>query len=90
VCRAVAEIAADHPAAARHLRQEVDNAARVLGPWPALGCRHPALLGNRYRLWPLPGFAFVLVYDAASEPARIVRCVDAARDLPGILTNLTP
>jgi toxin ParE1/3/4 len=36
----------------------------------------------------LTGFPYVVVYDAASLPPRIVRILHGARDLPGALEDV--
>lgn len=88
VIEAVQWIGEENPAAARRFRQAVGEAARRIGARPAIGRRQPALLGERYRLWSLTGFPYVLVYDPLPQPPQILRVLHTARDLPKLLSDL--
>lgn len=85
---AIAWIADSNPAAARKLRGAVVDAATLLGQRPAAGRLDPALVGERYRIWSVVGFPYILIYDPDKAPPRIIRIVHTARDLPSVLTDL--
>jgi toxin ParE1/3/4 len=80
-------IARDNTAAARGLNDAVLAAAGRLGANPHLGDVRPAL-STRYRFWSLTRYSYVLVYDPATRPVRILRVVHTARDLPRLLARL--
>ena len=48
---------------------------------------HRRLLPS-YRFWSLPEFSYLLVYDPATDPVQILRCVHTSRDLPRELAAL--
>ena len=48
----------------------------------------PDLICEPYRLLPLRGFPYLLVYNPERRPPGIVRIVHGARDLPEILSDL--
>ena len=86
----LARIHAEYPAAARRLRQHVDDATRRLGARPFLGRVEPKLARPRFRFWSLRAFSLLLVYNATTDPVRIVRIVHTARDFPTVLKDLRP
>ena len=75
-------------ARARGLRDAVQVAARRLGEHPLIGRAHVDLLPAPYRFWSLTRFQVVLIYDAASEPPRILRLLNTARDLAPLLKGI--
>lgn len=85
---AVAWLADENPAAARNLRNAFVDAATLLGQRPLAGRGNKDLVGERYRIWSLVRFPYVLVYDPDARPPRIVRIVHTSRDLPDVLSEL--
>ncbi len=82
-------IAKDNPSAARALQDTVLRAAVHLGDHPQLGAlRNDLVLGKVFRMLPLTGFPYVIVYTDAQHPPMILRILHGARDLPDILGNL--
>ena len=81
-------IAAANMARARGLRDAVQVAARRIGKHPLMGRAHVDLLPAPYRFWSLPRFRIVLVYDAASEPPRILRLLNTARKFGPLLEDI--
>lgn len=80
-------IARDNWQAGEALLDSALQAARLLVDQPGLG--HTGLgYPARYRFWSLTGFPYVLVYDTATQPIRILRVVHLARDLPTLLAEL--
>ena len=71
----------DNRAAARGLRDAVAKAAERIGRHPAIGSRRSDLLPEAYRFLSLPGFPYVIVYNAERDPPLIVAVLHAARDL---------
>ncbi|MDQ2803334.1 MAG: type II toxin-antitoxin system RelE/ParE family toxin, partial [Pseudomonadota bacterium] len=66
------------------------RAAEKLAARPMLGRLRAELLPAPYRFWSLRGFPYLLVYNAAVVPPRILRVLHAARDLPAMLSDLDP
>lgn len=66
----------------------VDAARRVVGR-PLIGRARPDLLPLHFRTWAVPGFPYLLVYDASRSPAQIVRVLHMARDIPPLLEGLS-
>lgn len=87
---AVAWIARDNPVAARGLRDAAVRAAERIGTNPFVGATRPRLGADRFRFLLLPGYSYVVVYVADTEPPRILRVLHAARDLPRILAETNP
>ena len=77
------------PDAARKLRQATSEAVRLLGQRPFAGRAQPELVGVHYRLWSLPSFPYVLVYDPRPLPPQVLRFVHTARDLAPLLADLS-
>ena len=75
-------------ARARGLRDAVEHAARRPGAHPLMGRAQADLLPAPYRFWSLTRFQVVLVYDAASEPPRILRLLNTARDFRPLLDGI--
>ena len=54
-----------------------------------IGTVRPDLTPNAaYRFVVLPGYRYLIAYNAGRNPPRIVRIVHGARDLPRLLQNL--
>ena len=83
-------IARDNPATAQALRDAVDKATVLTGDHREIGTARPELADERYRFLMLTGFPYILVYNAKRNPARIVRILHGARDLPRLLRDLLP
>ena len=62
--------------------------ARRIGQRPLLGRIEPRLAQPRFRVWSLPSFSLLVVYNATTDPVRIVRIVHTAQDLPKVLKDL--
>lgn len=79
----------DNPdAAADRMNDAVLDAALRLGANPLLGRTAPRPFLPPYRFWSLTRFGYLLVYDPATDPVQILRCVYAGRDLPRVLAEL--
>jgi len=81
-------IAKDNRGAADALLAAALRAAQQLAEKPQLGRVRLDLAPERFRFWALRGFPYLLVYDAEVQPARIIRIVHMARDLPVVLRDL--
>ena len=77
----------EHAVAAEQLQRAVAHAARRLGRNPFLGSVRPHL-PPPYRVWSMPRFGYVLVYDPQTDPVEILRFVHTRRDLPRVLADL--
>jgi len=53
-----------------------------------LGRVQSDLLPAPYRFWSLTRFQLVLVYDPTTVPARVLRMLHTARDLPAALADI--
>ena len=60
-------------------------AARRLGERPLLGHVRPELLPAPYRFWSMQRFQMLLVYNPVTNPPRILRLLNTARDLAKLL-----
>ena len=79
----------DDPVPARRLRDlVVVTTARRIGQRPLLGRVEPRLVQSRFRVWSVPSFSLLVVYNATTDPVRIVRIVHTAQDLPKVLESL--
>ena len=76
------------PAAAERLLKAVLEAGERLAVRPHLGRRRPDLLPDPFRFWSLPRFNLLLVYDATTSPAVILRVLHTAQDLGPVLEEL--
>ena len=85
---AVKWINRDNPTAARGLRRAVYAAAVQIGEHPMIGQTRTELAREAYRFLTVPGFPYVLVYNAERKPPLIVRVLHGARDLPEALSGL--
>ena len=84
---ALRKIARDNIGAARAMNDAVVESARRIGLSPSLGSWRP-YLPQRYRVWSLTRFAYVIIYDATTDPVQFLRIVHSARDLPRLLARL--
>jgi toxin ParE1/3/4 len=64
------------------------DAARLIGAYPGIGRPQPTLVGERYRIWSLANFPYLLIYDPVRRPPQVLRIVHGARDLPPLLAEL--
>ena len=85
---AVTRIAKDNEAAAEALLQAAMQGARRIAARPLLGRMRTELLPAPYRFWRVAGFPYLLVYNAARRPPRVLRVVHMARDLGPLLADL--
>jgi toxin ParE1/3/4 len=81
-------IARDNEPAAEALLQAALHGARRIAARPLLGRLRTELLPAPYRFWRVAGFPYLLVYNAARQPPRVVRFVHMARDLGPLLADL--
>ncbi len=81
-------IANDNVSAARALQEAVAKAAEMIGDHPEIGRARPEIARGPYRITPLTGYPYLLVYNAVRRPPLIVRFVHGARDLPTVLSDL--
>lgn len=83
-------IAQDNPEAGEALLAAALRAAERLATRPMLGRSRPELFLAPYRFWSLRGFPYLLVYNAATVPPRILRVLHTARDLSTVLGDSEP
>jgi plasmid stabilization system protein ParE len=76
------------PAAAERLLKAVLDAGERLAARPQLGRRRPDLLRDPFRVWSLPRFALLLIYDPTTDPPAILRVLHTAQDLGPLLGDL--
>jgi plasmid stabilization system protein ParE len=81
-------IARDSPRAALKLVSTMTDAADALGRNPHLGVEQPDLVRRPFRLFPMKGYPYVLIYDPAPYPPIIARMLHGARDLAEVLKSL--
>jgi toxin ParE1/3/4 len=81
-------ISNDNKAAAKALREAVKAATVQIAEHPYFGRSDPGMARAPYRLLPLRGFPYILIYNPEREPPAIVRIVHGARDLPEVLSDL--
>jgi toxin ParE1/3/4 len=81
-------LARRNPEAARGLREAIADAARLLGTRRLAGRPAPDLVGPHYRIWSLPSFPYILVYDPRPDRPQILRFVHTARDLGPLMADL--
>ncbi len=79
---AVRYVARTNVVAARKLQQALRDAAYLLGCHPEAGRRQPRLVWERFRIWSVTWFTYVVVYDPTPRPPEILRVLHTARDLP--------
>ena len=76
------------PATAERVLASSLAAAERIAERPLLGRRRPELLPEPYRFWSIRRHGLLLVYDPTSNPAKILRVLNTARDLPILLGDL--
>ena len=76
-------IARDSVRAARRVRQELLAACRRLAQHPGLGHRRDDLTTKPVLFFPV--YAYLIIYNPASQPLEIVRVLHGARDIPSML-----
>jgi antitoxin ParD1/3/4/toxin ParE1/3/4 len=76
-------IAADRPRAARSVRERIFAALQRLAQNPGIGHARKDLTDKPVVFWPVS--RYVIIYDPTTHPIRIVRVLDGARDLAGLL-----
>ena len=81
-------IARDNEAAAEALLRAALHSARRIATRPLLGRLRTELLPAPYRFWRVTGFPYLVVYNAARRPPRVLRFVHMARDLGPLLAEL--
>lgn len=86
--QAVVWIAEDNPDAGAAVLNAARLAAERLAARPMLGRLQAELLPAPYRFWSLRGFPYLLIYNAAVVPPRILRMLHTPRDLPALLGDL--
>lgn len=72
-------------AAAERLLTAVLEAGELVATRPLIGRRRPDLLPDPYRVWSLPRFGYLLIYNPTTTPAWVIRVLSTTRDLPKAL-----
>jgi plasmid stabilization system protein ParE len=81
-------IAQDNLDAADRVETQIYTACAFLSSTPKAGHVRSDLTDRKVRFWTLPHFShFVIVYDPASDPLRIIRILHGSRDLPSQLAT---
>jgi antitoxin ParD1/3/4 len=76
-------IAQDNLDAANRVETEIYAACAFLASTPQVGHVRSDLTDRSVRFWTLPRFShYVIVYDPASHPLRIIRILHGATDIP--------
>jgi plasmid stabilization system protein ParE len=76
------------PEVARRMALATVEAARRVVQRPLAGHTRPELLPAPFRFRAVRGFPYLLVYDVSRTPARVLRVLHMARDLPPLLADL--
>ncbi len=75
-------IAADSVDAADRVEQAIHGACAFLADAPLLGHERRDLTALPVRLWTIPRYQnYVVVYDPAAKPLRIIRILHGAREM---------
>ncbi len=77
-------IAADKPKAAANVREQLLSSLQRLGQNPGIGHSREDLTDRPLLFWPIG--RYLIIYDPATRPVRIVRVLDGARDVAGVLS----
>ena len=85
---AVDWIAQDDTEAAKRLNAAFRQAATLIGARPNAGRLRQDIIGERYRVWSLTSFPYLLIYNPKQNPPRIIRVIHMSRDLPAALADL--
>ena len=81
-------IAQDSIEAADRVETQIYRACDVLASTPQAGHVRHDLTDKPVRFWTVPRFPnYVIVYDPASNPLRIIRVLHGALDIPRRLTE---
>jgi toxin ParE1/3/4 len=86
--KAVRWIAKDNPSSAKSLREVVQKSTLNLAEYPFSGIERIDIAAPPTRFLILPGFSYIIVYDASIKPPVVLRFLHEARDLPELLENL--
>lgn len=79
-------IANDNPRAADAVENAIHEACELLAKSPLAGRVRKDLTHLPVRFWFLPPYPnYVIVYDPATQPLRIIRVLHGARNIPSIL-----
>ena len=79
-------VAIDNAQAADRLEARIKGACEFLARGPFLGHTRRDLTLLPLRFWALPRYRkYIIVYDPATKPLRVLRILHGARDLPEIL-----
>ncbi len=81
-------IAQDSLNAANRVEAEIYAACAFLASTPQVGHGRSDLTDRSVRFWTLPHFShYVIVYDPACHPLRIIRILHGATDIPSRLAT---
>jgi toxin ParE1/3/4 len=72
-------IANDNPVAADKLETDIYKACELLAKNPRLGHKRPDLTDEPVLFWPVRGH-YLVIYQRASQPLKVVRILHAGRD----------
>ncbi len=76
-------IAKDNEAAADRLMLQLQAAFQHLADWPLTGRLRPEITPRSIRFWPFGNY--VVAYDGAARPLRILSVMHGARNLPRLI-----
>ncbi len=76
-------IAAERPRAASKVRQRIFVALKRIAEHPGIGHTREDLTDKPVHFWPIG--RYWVIYDPATRPVRIIRVLDGARDVAGLL-----
>ncbi len=89
LAEALAWIAKDNEAAADALLDAALQSARRIVDRPLVGRVRPELAPAPYRFWRIAGFSYLIVYNSARQPPRVLRVLHMKRDLRTLLAGLS-
>ncbi len=72
--------------AAEQMRERFDDAFHKLGDNPHMGSQRDDLTESPLRFWPVHR-SYMIIYDATTDPVRIIRVYNSAQDILGILPH---
>lgn len=84
---ATATIAKDSRRAARAFRGAIDEALIMIGRHAEIGAERQELAAPPIRFWTLRRYPYLIAYNAARVPPRVLRVVHGARDLPELFSG---
>jgi plasmid stabilization system protein ParE len=76
-------IAADNPAAADRVIDELFETFEQLAAWPEIGHLRPDLTPRQVRFWPVR--SYLIVYRSNNDRVQIVAILHGFRDVPSTL-----